>query len=161
MDKMYHLDKTLVCESKGIHLIHVFENEWHMKQDIVKSRLKDLLGSYEKTIFARRCEVREVNSVTSREFQERTHLQGSVNAKVNLGLFDSNQLVALMTFGKPRFNKKYEWELLRFSTELGHHVPGGASKLLKHFERNYNPKSLISYADRRWSQGKLYEALGF
>ena len=66
-----------------------------------------------------------------------------------------------MTFSKCRFDKKHEWELLRFCNKLGYHVPGGASKLLKYFERNYNPKSLVSYADRRWSQGKVYEKLGF
>jgi hypothetical protein len=66
-----------------------------------------------------------------------------------------------MTFGKCRFDKKHEWELLRFCNKLGYHIPGGASKLLKYFERNYNPKSLVSYADRRWSQGKVYEKLGF
>ena len=51
--------------------------------------------------------------------------------------------------------------MLRFCNKLGYHVPGGASKLLKYFERNYNPKSLVSYADRRWSQGKVYKKLGF
>lgn len=66
-----------------------------------------------------------------------------------------------MTFGKCRFDKKHEWEMLRFCCKLGHHVIGGAGKLLKHFERQYAPKSIVSYADRRWSQGKLYEALGF
>lgn len=66
-----------------------------------------------------------------------------------------------MTFGKCRFNKKYEWELLRFCNKLGYHIPGGASKLLTYFERTYKPKSLISYADRRWSRGVLYEKLGF
>ena len=66
-----------------------------------------------------------------------------------------------MTFGKPRFSRKYEWEMLRFCCRLGYHVPGAAGKLLKHFENAYNPKSLVSYADRRWSQGGLYTALGF
>jgi hypothetical protein len=66
-----------------------------------------------------------------------------------------------MTFSKTRFSKKYEWELVRFSNKLGYHIPGAAGKLLKYFERNYQPKSLVSYADRRWSQGKLYKALGF
>jgi len=66
-----------------------------------------------------------------------------------------------MTFGKSRFDKAYEWELLRFCNKIGYHIPGGASKLLKYFERTYRPQSLISYADRRWSQGKLYDALGF
>ena len=66
-----------------------------------------------------------------------------------------------MTFGKCRFDKKHEWEMLRFCSKLGYHVVGGAGKLLKHFEKTYQPKSLVSYADRRWSQGKLYKALGF
>ena len=51
--------------------------------------------------------------------------------------------------------------MLRFCSKIGYHVVGGAGKLLKHFERSYKPKSLVSYADRRWSQGKLYKALGF
>ena len=33
--------------------------------------------------------------------------------------------------------------------------------MLKHFERTYNPKSIISYADRRWSKGNLYSKIGF
>ena len=157
----YHLTKTLECEKQGIQLIHIFENEWLTKQDIVKSRLKNLLGIYDKTIFARKCEIKEVDSNISKEFQDENHIQGSVNAKVNLGLYYDNELISLMTFGKCRFDKKHEWELLRFCNKLGYHIPGSASKLLKYFERNYNPKSLVSYADRRWSQGKVYTKLGF
>jgi hypothetical protein len=66
-----------------------------------------------------------------------------------------------MTFSKPRFNRNYKYELVRFASKLGTQVIGGASKLLKYFEINYNPKSIISYADRRYSNGKLYYALGF
>ena len=66
-----------------------------------------------------------------------------------------------MTFGKPRFNKNYEYELIRYATKSGYHVIGGAGKLLSYFEKTYKPKSLVSYADRRWSQGKLYYALNF
>ena len=56
---------------------------------------------------------------------------------------------------------KNEWELLRFCNKINHSVIGGASKLFKHFIKYYNPKQLISYADRRWSQGNLYKQLGF
>ena len=161
ISKTYHLNKTLACEEKGIQLIHVFENEWKLKQGIVKSRLKDILGIYDKTVYARKCTIKEVDNEASRIFQEKNHLQGAVNAKVNLGLYFNEELISLMTFGKCRFDKKHEWEMLRFCSKLGYHVVGGAGKLLKHFEKTYQPKSLVSYADRRWSQGKLYKALGF
>lgn len=66
-----------------------------------------------------------------------------------------------MTFGKPRFNAKYEWELFRFCTSKP--IIGGASKLLKHFEDNYKPKNIISYANRCWSSklSNVYEKIGF
>lgn len=160
-DKNYHLNKTILCEKKNVHLIHIFEDEWILQKDIVQSRIKNVLGAFEHTVFARKCEIKEIDSNASRAFQDKTHIQGSCQASVNAGLFYENKLIALMTFGKTRYNRKYEWELLRFSTELGYHIPGAASRLLKYFEKNYHPKSLISYADRRWSQGKLYTALGF
>lgn len=161
-DKKYHLAKTEQCEAKNIHLIHIFENEWLDKQDIVKSRIKNLLGVYEARLYARKCEVKSVDARTAFAFQIANHLQGAVRAKVDLGLFYNDELVSLMTFSKPRFSKKYEWELVRFCNKLGFNIPGAASKLLKRFEITYKPTSLVSYADRRWSYSKrtMYDALG-
>lgn len=159
--KDYHLHKTLECEKQGIQLIHIFENEWDFKQDIVKSRIRNLFGISKKTIYARKCEVKEVSSKESKDFQNENHIQGPCNSSINIGLYYDNEIVSLMTFGKSRFNKKYEYEMLRFCNKIDHHIPGGAGKLLSYFEKIYNPKSLISYADRRWSKGNVYEKLGF
>ena len=165
-DKNYHLNKTNGCESKDVRLIHVFEDEWLYKQDIVKSRIKNILGITENKIYARKCEIKVVNSKESKCFLNENHIQGNVNSKVKLGLYYNDELVSLMTFGNLRKNlnqkKGYDiYELLRFCNKLNTTVTGGASRLLKHFIKNYNPKEIISYADRRWSNGDLYEKLGF
>jgi hypothetical protein len=55
----------------------------------------------------------------------------------------------------------YEWELLRFCNKINYSVIGGASKLLKWFIKNNNPTNIVSYADIRWSDGNLYNVLGF
>ena len=157
----YHLMKTQMCKEKGIQLIHVFQDQWLYKQQIVKDRIKNVFGVYDNRIFARKCVIKEIKPSICNQFLDVNHIQGHDNSKIRLGLFYNDQLVSVMTFGKPRFNRNYEYELVRFASKLGTKVIGGASKLLKYFERNYQPKSLISYADRRYSNGKLYYALGF
>lgn len=160
--KNYHLRKTEIASENGIKLIHIFENEWIEKKELIKGRIKNLLGLYDKNIFARKCIVEEVDSSESYEFQESNHIQGGVHSSVNIGLKTKDgELIALMTFSKSRFSKKYEWELVRFCNKIGYHIPGAAGKLLKYFERKYSPKSIVSYADRKWSNGNLYNKLGF
>ena len=161
-DKNYHLNKTKLCEEKGIHLIHIFEWEWIFKKDLVKQRIKNILGSNRSDkIFARKCVVKEIASNTANDFVEKYHLQGISNASVNLGLFYKDELVSVMTFAKPRFNKQYQWELIRFCSKYP--IIGGAGKLLVYFERKYKPISLISYANRCWSSklSNVYEKIGF
>jgi hypothetical protein len=61
------------------------------------------------------------------------------------------------------FNKhpKYEWEITRFANRLETIVIGGASRLFKYFMNNYDPDQIMTYADRRYSDGNLYKKLGF
>jgi hypothetical protein len=154
----YHLAKTQACEALGIKLIHIFEDEWLDKPEIVKSRLLVAAGKA-KRIFARKCILKPVPVSAAFAFQRESHLQGPVGSQVRLGLYEHDILVALMTFGTPRFNKAFDWELLRYCTAPGITVVGGASKLLKTFKAEH-PGKLISYADRRWSTGHLYRMLG-
>lgn len=141
-------------------MIHIFETEWLYKQEIVKSRLCSLFNHTHK-IYARSCEVKIVSNTEAEQFLNMNHLQGSCKSKYRYGLYHNDELVSLMTFGKSRF-KKDEIELLRFCNKLNNTVVGGASKLLTAFLKdNANIHDIISYADRRWSVGNLYEKLGF
>lgn len=160
--KNNHIIKHKLCVDSNIKLLQINSYEWSNthKQQIWKSMIANCLG-ISKRIHARKCKVVELDSKQSNDFINLNHLQGMSNAKVKLGLIHNNQLVSVMTFSKPRFTKKHQWELVRFCNLLNHVVVGGASKMLKYFVINYTPSSLISYADARYSNGNMYKSLGF
>lgn len=165
-NKEYHLYKTEECEKLGIQLIHIFEDEWENKKEIVKSKILNLLNKTPNRIFARKCEIREVNNIDKNQFLNNNHIQGEDKSKFKYGLYYQNNLVAIITFGNLRKimgsnSQEGHYELLRFCTILNTNIVGGFSRLLKHFIKINSPKCLISYADRRWSLGKLYKQNNF
>ena len=114
------------------------------------------------SLYARNLELKEIDKTSASLFEEKFHLQGKLRGqKVCLELFNNDELVELMTFGKPRYNKNYQWELLRLCTNSDYRVVGGASKLFKYFLKSYHPISIISYCDLAKFSGKIYKTLGF
>lgn len=155
-----HLSKTEIFEQNGISVIQINSYDYKTKKQIVHSRIKNLLNLSNK-IFARKCKIVKLTTFDETNFFNRTHFQGYGKSSIAYGLIYDNKLVAAMSFCKPRFNHNFEFELLRFSTELDTNVIGGASKLFTHFVKNHTPKNMISYASRDWSSGKMYSKLGF
>lgn len=163
----YHLDKTIISENKNIKLIHIFEDEWINKKDIVKARLRNILGVSKNKIYARKCVIKEIDSKVKSNFLNENHIQGDDKSSIRLGAYYDNELVGVMTFSKLRKSLGYsntnsnEYELLRFASNS---VIGLVGKFLKHFIKNYNPNKIISYADRRWSPialNTVYSKVGF
>lgn len=167
--KDYHIGKLDRCEKNNIRLIQIFEDEWMTSSEIVKSRLLHILGKSSSTDYARKCTVKNITKDEKNKFLNDNHIQGEDRSLINLGLFNSdNILVSVMTFThlrKALGHKNVDvdiYELSRFAT-IGN-IVGGASKLLEYFAKQYNPKKIISYADRRWTSGlkpTLYDKLGF
>ena len=155
----YHLLKQQKCEDQGIRLIQISEDEWIHKKMIIIGRLLAILGKAER-IFARKCTIEKIPYKEAVLFLNETHIQGMVSGSHNIGLRYNGELVSLLVVGSPRFDKKYKWELFRYSSKIGVSVIGGAGRLLAYFSRN-NKGSIISYADRMWSNGNLYQTLGF
>lgn len=162
----YHQEKSLKAQEKGIFVYHIFEYEWNNERmrPIIESQLRNLCYKNENKIYARQCEIRELTDIKQiREFLNTNHLQGFRNSKIKLGLFYNNELVTLMTFGKPYLNKstKYDYELYRFCNKLNTSVIGGFDKLFKYFIKTYSPESILTYSDFAKGDGHTYEKMGF
>jgi hypothetical protein len=166
-DLTFNLEKTNLCIEKNVQLIHIWEDDWIHKKDIVKSMILNKLCKTTNKIYARKTEMKEItDNKLIKDFLEKNHIQGFIISKINIGLFYNDELVSLMTFGNKRIvtndtNHTNEWELSRFCNKLNTKVIGGASKLFKYFIDNYQPTEIISYANRSHSNGGLYEKLNF
>lgn len=158
-DQYYHIKKSQFAEEKRFRCIHIFD--WEDPKKVIKASLPP-----NQKVYARKCKLEEIDKNTANDFENRYHIQGSVRGQsVCLGLYYTNkfgiyELVELMTFGKPRYNRKYEWELLRLCSQSSVNVIGGASKLFKHFVKTYDPNSIISYCDLSKFNGNVYSKIG-
>lgn len=161
-DKNYHLNKLIKCNEKGVKLIQIFEDEWIERQEIVLKKIKHILGfNNGEKIYARKCEVKEVDKHLAYEFLEKNHIQGSVDSTVAFGCYYYGKLVSVMLFTE---ESKGHWNLTRFATDNDIRCVGVAGKLFKAFLIAYNPIHVKSFADRRWTLSKernVYTELGF
>jgi len=155
-DNNRHLIKQQLCEEKGIRLIHLFEVDFITKEKIYN--LLNGLFNLKPKIYARQCEIKLVSSHDEKQFNNLYHFQNHSNSTICLGLYYNEQLVQLMSFATPRFNTHFEYELLRL-TNSNMNVVGGASKLFQYFLKQYQPKSIISYCNKRLFTGNVYYKL--
>lgn len=151
ISKDYHFLKTKCASDNGFRCIHVFD--WDDCDKVV-----DLFVQRD-LVYARKCVVSEVDKTSAKSFINAHHMQNYANDTVRIGLYSDGELVSIMTFGRPRYNKNYEWELVRFCSSCN--VVGGSERLFAHFVRIYHPKSIVSYCDLSKFSGGTYDKLGF
>lgn len=157
-DKNFHINKTELFNKNKIDLIHVFENEWLYKNEIIKSMIKSKIGIYDKTIHSKECHIKEINGdKLVKKFLEDNHIQGFVESDIKIGLFYCNELISLIVLKK----KQNEYEILRCCDKLNTQIIDSTSRILKNFIDNHNPKEILLHIDRRYSNGEEYYSLGF
>lgn len=166
VNKYRDYEKYLLCKEQGIALISIFEDEWDNKQEIVKSRLRQILKikGDRYRVHARQCVIKQISKVQKDEFLQRFHIQKSDRSSTLLGAFFNQELVAVMTFMPTTFVKGgdgSQTELSRFAIHDNYVIPGIASKLLSAYRRAHQAETIISYSDNRWSTGNVYKVLGF
>lgn len=157
----YHQERAIAAQENGWELIQVFD--WD-EEDGVIELLHSKFGM-NKRIYARKCIVKEITIKESRAFLDVNHRQqGKANSSIQYGLFYEDELTQVMTFSKERFSRNRgadSYELLRLTSKKGVTVVGGASKLLKAFQRSdYRPEQIKTFADFSKGTGLSYEKLG-
>ena len=161
-DKNYHLHKTELAESKGYHLIHIFEDEWLEHKKLVLNKIRHFLGKdLDKTVIgARKCTIKTVSKDEAEPFLTTYHIQGFVLSTAYYGAFYEDKLVGVMTFKQ---EKKGEWNLTRFATDTSYRLPGLANKIFRQFLKDCEPIEVKTFLDRRWSHGdvNVYDRMEF
>jgi hypothetical protein len=153
----YHINKTnFFKDIFNIDIIHIFENEWENSKNIVQSILRNRLNKSENRYYARKCKIDVVNDKDYKLFCRKYHLQGWRPANYVYGLYnDNNELIQIMAFGLSRYNKNYDYEIIRSATIFNTAVVGGFSKLLNYALTRIRGK-IISYVDLRYFTGSGY-----
>lgn len=162
--KTQHLEKFKRCFSAGIRLIQIFEDEWELKRDIVKSMLAHSLGTTSQPLFARNLEVRPLTHATQLAFFDQNHISGGSQAKASWGLFHGEILISAVSLRTPFTPKPGTLEICRFATRCGYSAVGGFQKLMKHVEAyalEAGYARILSYCDLRFGVGRVYVKAGF
>lgn len=160
-EKGYHLNKTKKCRENNVMLIHIWEDDWVNRKQVIKSIILNRIGKIENKIWARKCKIRSLSNEETSIFLNENHIQGYTKFSESIGLYYNNELVSLMCFGWRSTNGKKEYELIRFCNKLFTSVVGGASKLFQSFIKKNNIEEVTSYSDISIFEGSLYKKIGF
>ena len=159
--KKFHLNKTEICNNKNYKLIHITEDEWFLKNLIVKEKIKSILNlNDKKSVYARKCVIKEIDSKSKYEFLNKNHIQGEDKSKIHLGAFYDSKLVSVITFSSSRnmTNKDYDdksYEIKRFASDINLKVVGIFSKFVSFFKKNYEFNTIFTFLDLRWNSDKI------
>lgn len=162
-------------EADGMETIVITEDRWRSQGDMMKARMLAHLEQF-TSLYARNCEVRKIDKAVAAPFLGDNHSYGDAACRYRYGLYlrrssrdgklQAGTLVAVATFSNARkwvkgekVIRSYEWT--RYASLPGVRISGGMGKMLKAFVKDVQPDDIMSYADLEWSEGKVYEQLGF
>lgn len=165
-DRSYHHSKWMKCKDKNIQLLTIFDDEWNLKNEICRSMILSKLGIFETRIQARKCETKEITKEEMCDFCESHHLQGANKlSDACFGLFHEGELVGVADMGRHHRRKNIKTTVLtRLCFKRGLQVLGGSGKLFKtcvEWCSKNGIEKIISWSDNRYSDGSVYEKLGF
>lgn len=152
-DKWYHVNKTTAAATAGVQLLHLWSDTWDTSRQAVQTSIAHRLqASSLPKIGARKTTVERLAPEAAREFFNKYHVQGAPPVGQFYGLLHQGELVAAMAWTRSKAGDT----LQRYATSCV--VAGGFTKLLL-ASRTQAP--VITFADKSWVSGVMYESTGF
>ena len=142
--KKYHQEKSLYFAEKSIILIHIWEDWWLYKKDIVKSFIRQKLGKVKNRIYARKCIVEEIDFRLAKQFLDENHIDGFTPVKLFIALKYENEIVSVISL--KFWKQESRWEIDKFANKKDFVIVGGFSKLFKYFVSKYNPEWITTFS---------------
>lgn len=164
LNARYHYDKNKNCINQNIQLLTIYSDEWICRNKQCKGHIKSILGINNQRLFARKCQIKEIDKDIGREFFQENHIQGHNNLGfIFFGLYHEDELVGAISLG--RHNRQFSNLVLdRLCFKDGIQIIGGASRLFSQcvsWAKNNGHTEIMSFSDNRWSVGKVYARLNF
>lgn len=145
-------DKQKLCYKQGIRLITIKECDFLNRKDVFFRFIDDAIMPRTR-IYARNCEIKNVDTQTAKDFCNYYHVNGYRGGNEKLGLYYNGDLICLAIFGK---HPKYENECIRLCYKTGYTIIGGWEKIIKHFN-----KPFLHYVNLMYFQGIDKTGIGF
>lgn len=126
--KQYHYDKWKACRDNGVTLITIYDFLWMTNRDKIVQMLNHKLQKADRRVYARQCEIVELDRATCWDFVKANHIEGTGVWKYSCtykGLTYKGELVAVMV--------EQDNDIKRSCTKQGVAVIGGVSRLFKSF----------------------------
>jgi hypothetical protein len=170
---------TRIYKEHQSYPLIITEDRWHSQNSMMQYRILSHLEIFTQ-IYARNCEIKRIDKATAQAFLEENHSYGDAACKYRYGVYlkrhtghnallhsiSPGSLVAVATFSNARkwvkgdkTIRSYEWT--RYASLPGIRLSGGMGRVLKTFIKEVQPDDIMTYADLEWSEGKVYEQLGF
>jgi hypothetical protein len=164
-DQYYHIDKSKKCWEKKINLIHIFEDEWNNKSQILQSMILERINKSPWEINGRKCRIKKVSDNERDKFLEKHHIQGKVQSSCrqlhNYGLFCNDYLVSLLILEELKINNVYKYKICRFCNYIGTSINNGFNILLDYIVNDLNNNKIVVHTDLRFDTGRIYKDYGF
>lgn len=135
----YHINKTINCSNNGIKLLHLWEDWFIYKKEIIISTILANLNIYNNNIFGKSCEIKYIDDDISYEFQNNNSLYEICKSDYNIGLYYKDILVYLININNI---DKNIYEIAKITNLLDTNIVDGFEIITDYIINKFNPHKL-------------------